>query len=267
MSALARPALRLFDGFGHTTPQLKPWVLQLQNFLRAKGFPALPATGEFSMPTQQAVQQYQKNIGLTPTGIVDAKTWGYLYGEIKVVLPAAPARMVFATTYPSGDVTLAKHLEAFRQFEPLVRQAAAQYSVPAAVLAGMGSRESAWGLALTPPGPGGTGDGGHGRGLLQVDDRWHPQFIATGKWGDAKENIFYGAALLRSFMDYFVKNGGWGPSQKLILGAAAAYNCGPRRVLEASVAGQDLDTFTTGRNYGVDTLNRAGWFQQKVANL
>jgi hypothetical protein len=49
----------------------------------------------------------------------------------------------------------------------------------------------------------------------------------------------------------------------LWLAALAAYNCGSGNVMKAIERRLDLDFFTTGRDYGKDTLNRAGWFRLK----
>src|SRR5215472_16710163 len=61
-------------------------------------------------------------------------------------------------------------------------------------------RESLCGDALFPKGsPQGVGDGGHGRGLMQIDDRAHISFCEDiSLWGDAYQNILYGATLLRT---------------------------------------------------------------------
>jgi hypothetical protein len=59
--------------------------------------------------------------------------------------------------------------------------AAALYRLDPLVLAAIVERESRGGEALSPPGPAGVGDGGHGRGLMQIDDRWHGLFVSTGR--------------------------------------------------------------------------------------
>jgi hypothetical protein len=105
-------------------------------------------------------------------------------------------------------------------------------------------RESKGGDALSPPSSGGVGDGGHGRGLMQIDDRYH-QFARTGAWADAAANILYGAALLRSL---------YGQTSGDVQRAVAAYNA------KAALTAQVPDSVTTGRNYATDVLARAsGW--------
>jgi soluble lytic murein transglycosylase-like protein len=110
-------------------------------------------------------------------------------------------------------------------------------------------RESLCGDALTPKGsPQGVGDGGHGRGLMQIDDRYHRSFCEDiTLWGDAYQNILYGTTLLRTYVRKL------GDDSRGI----AAYNAGPKRVLASkfTTIGQ-LDTLTTGGDYVSDVLQR-----------
>lgn len=100
--------------------------------------------------------------------------------------------------------------------------AAALYHVDPVVLAAILERESRGGDALTPQGPRGTGDGGHGRGLMQIDDRWHGPFIATGLWREPPFALLYAARLLREALDALGSDD-YGP-------AIGAYNAGTARV-------------------------------------
>lgn len=147
-------------------------------------------------------------------------------------------------------------------YQPYIEQAAARYSwLKPSVIAGIGSRESGWGRLLSPPGPGGTGDGGHGRGLMQIDDRFHQTFISTGQWRNPKSNIDYGIdqVLSRSYA-YLDQNTNL-QGTDLLRGAIAAYNAGLGNVTKALSQGRDVDYYTTGQDYSWDVLNRAGWFQ------
>ncbi len=118
-------------------------------------------------------------------------------------------------------------------------------------LAAICDRESRGGEALRPQGPGGTGDGGHGRGLMQIDDRWHKDFICSGLWSKPEFNIFYAAGLLLQNWNIFEDR----PA------AIAAYNCGPGNVRKALKAGLDVDAYTTGKNYSKDVLSRGDRFR------
>jgi soluble lytic murein transglycosylase-like protein len=81
--------------------------------------------------------------------------------------------------------------------------AAALYRLDPLALAAIVERESRGGEALSPPGPAGVGDGGHGRGLMQIDDRWHGLFVSTGLWTEPAFALLYGARLLRQGLDAF----------------------------------------------------------------
>ncbi|RKG68658.1 hypothetical protein D7V80_11710 [Corallococcus sp. CA054B] len=138
------------------------------------------------------------------------------------------------------------------------------------LLAAICDRESRGGLALKPPGPGGTGDFGHGRGLMQVDDRYHAGFVGAtdsadrALWCLPAFNILYGAQLLRSYLG----------TLKDVHLALAAYNAGVgkvRRAADAITVGGDTaklmaqrrsaaDSLTSGGDYGRDVLRRrAQW--------
>jgi len=138
-----------------------------------------------------------------------------------------------------------------------IQQAADKYGFEPALIAAIMERESQGGEALTPPTRLGTGDGGHGRGLLQIDDRAHPAFCSNIElWGDALQYVMFGAMVL----DWGRKTTGGH-----IEGAVACYNTGwarekngviiPHlRELYASVKPrlptiEELDRYTTGHDY------------------
>lgn len=142
------------------------------------------------------------------------------------------------------------------------------------VFAAMG-RESGFGKYLTPSGPAGTGDQGHGRGLMQIDDRRHPGDLldqdgnANADW--VKLTRGDGVPLWQ-LPGENISRGVWQLSLALkLLGnlpaAICAYNAGvprAREVLDAvagSVVSTDalvhaLDQWTTGRDYVADVLAR-----------
>jgi len=94
---------------------------------------------------------------------------------------------------------------------------------------------------------------------LQIDFDAH-EFARIGNWRDAEENILYGASVIsenRSFIQRKTNLDGIA----LLRAALAAYNAGPRNALTAIQNGDDIDFFTTGRDYSRDVVNRAGWFQ------
>jgi soluble lytic murein transglycosylase-like protein len=145
------------------------------------------------------------------------------------------------------------------------KAAAACFDIDVAIFAAIIDRESLGGDALQPKGPGGVGDKGNGRGLGQIDARYHGSFIqACGPdgialWRDPTFNLMYAAKLLR--MNLGVSGGSY-PA------AIAAYNASLQsvlRVLRSTPPGADktkaLDELTTGKNYVSDVLARAERFR------
>jgi len=189
----------------------------------------------------------------------------------------------FPTNYAAGDSSMNRQLEETARYKAYVEDAAKRCKIQASVIAGIGSRESHWGLMLKPPGPEGTGDfierrfltrhregplppdgGGFGRGLMQIDYDYH-EFARTGNWKDPKENIFYAAKILHDLRRYFERKASL-RGFDLLRAAIASYNTGPRRVLIAIRKSLDFDFYTTGGDYSTDVLSRAGFFQLKGWN-
>jgi hypothetical protein len=249
-----RPNLRLFDGSPNTSPHLTSAVMELQFLLQRRGYRMQP-DGVYGTYTENVVRQFQQSRGLPASGIVDSFTWAAL---TKNLTPSFDYSL--PTTFAANDRFMLQELAEYRKYKALVQYCAQYYGLPVAILAGIGSQESRWGLALTPPGPTGTGDHGHGRGLFQVDDRWHPKHIESGDWQIPNKHIPYAAALLKQNLDGFGK----ATQQEgltLLRGAVAAYNKGLKTVVDNWNAGRDLDT-AAHKNipYANLVFNRAGWF-------
>jgi soluble lytic murein transglycosylase-like protein len=154
-----------------------------------------------------------------------------------------------------------------QRWEHVVRPLCSIYGLdPLLVLAVM-DRESMGGWALTPKDARGTGDGGHGKGLMQIDDRAHPFTSCeddTGRllWQQAPFNVHYACMLLARLLLHF--KGAEAP-------ALAAYNAGQGRVSRAlaalppgSTPEQVLaacDAVTTGGDYASDVLARREAFR------
>ncbi|TCS72147.1 transglycosylase-like protein with SLT domain [Sulfuritortus calidifontis] len=268
---MPHPTLRLFDGYPHTRPDLKSEVRELQTLLKQNGY-AMKPDGLFGRGTEAAVMQFQSEHGLLDDGIAGPLTWARLLGE------AAPAASDLpGTTYAANNPSLLAHLNEATKYRSSIETSARQYELPIALVGGLGSRESGWGLALKPAGPAGTGDfikrraptayrsgplppdgGGFGRGLMQIDFDAHA-FARTGNWQDPTANIAYGCQVLaqnRSYLARKLQLAG----QTLLQAALAAYNCGASNVAKAVQNRLDIDYYTAGRNYGRDTLDRAGFF-------
>jgi len=201
------PLLRLHDGFEHTSPDLNSEVKRLQTALNQQGF-SLIADGRFDRETETAVRRFQRQRGLQGDGVVGPATWAALTVE-----PLPQGDQGFVTTYAKTDAALARQLEEIKKYQAVIAKAASKYAVSPALIAGIGSRESHWGLALNPLGPDGTGDRvaraaptrfrtgvlppdncGFGRGLMQIDFDAH-DFARTGNWRDPESNICYGVGV------------------------------------------------------------------------
>jgi peptidoglycan hydrolase-like protein with peptidoglycan-binding domain len=108
------------------------------------------------------------------------------------------------------------------------------------------------------------GDGGHGRGLFQIDDRSHGVFLrkqkAAGPGGrpPVPAAAEYAAGLVRFNFDFGVRNRV--PEPLRLKFALSAYNAGAGGALEGFRAG-DSDRRTTGGDYGKAVLGRFAIYQ------
>ena len=99
------------------------------------------------------------------------------------------------------------------------------------LMAAICDRESKGGLALDPVGAAGVGDGGHGKGLFQIDDRSHLQFTSarfddlSPFWAQPTLNAAYAGRL---FSVNLTHCGGD------TLTAIAAYNCGLSKAIKTA---------------------------------
>ena len=125
-------------------------------------------------------------------------------------------------------------------WKKLINNAAVRHEIDPALIAAIISRESRGKNII--------GDYGHGRGLMQIDDRWHREFLDSNYDGlEPGANIDYGTKLLRANLDRFDGD---------VRAAIAAYNAGVGAVHRALGQGKDVDRVTTGGNYSSDILAR-----------
>lgn len=135
------------------------------------------------------------------------------------------------------------------------------FQVPVPLMAAIIDRESLGGDALKPRGPSGYGDGGHGHGLGQIDDRSHIRFIdarfwdGVRLWQEPAFNILYAARLMRANL---VASRGDFPL------AIAAYNCGLTRARSALESKRDLITSETARIAALDAVTAGGSYVSDV---
>jgi peptidoglycan hydrolase-like protein with peptidoglycan-binding domain len=116
------------------------------------------------------------------------------------------------------------------------------------------------------------GDAGHGRGWLQIDDRWHAEWLAaqrgcpSGKWTPVFASAlpagrvpgFTAAtrralALLASNAAHARQSGV--PARDVLRVAVAGYNAGPGNAVAAYRSG-DVDSRTANGDYSADVLRR-----------
>jgi hypothetical protein len=100
------------------------------------------------------------------------------------------------------------------------------------------------------------GDGGHGRGPMQLDDRSHK---IPADWQEHPVGIIdQCCALLATYITWARQQGI--PADDVEQVAVAAYNAGPANA-KAGWRNGNVDRFTTGKNYSTDVLVRRKVFR------
>ncbi|PKD43750.1 transglycosylase SLT domain-containing protein [Rhodohalobacter barkolensis] len=128
---------------------------------------------------------------------------------------------------------------------PTFRQAAIRHRVPVTLLLAIASRESGMGTDPFLLANNWTGRDGHGKGIMQVDDRYHSIMQHT-PGDDHITNIEFAAKFLAELMNRFDKK----------VHSVAAFNAGASGVQRAIQQGINPDSVTTGGNYAQDVFNR-----------
>jgi hypothetical protein len=177
------------------------------------------------------------------------------------------------------EVALLKHILA--TYRAILIEAAELYQHREEIMAGILMRETQGGKSPllkdifgTPDNPADdVGDGGHGHGLFQIDDRSFPEFCAGEKWKDPRENALFAAeqlALKRQTLQRLAPKKGL-EIPDLERAAVAAYNGGEGNVLKALVqmkvdplaCGPDfIDHYTAGRDYSREVLRYARIYRE-----
>ena len=135
-----------------------------------------------------------------------------------------------------------------RPRKPRFESAATTFDLPAALLAGIASRESRGGAVLDAQG---FGDNGNAFGIMQVDKRFH-DLQGTDDPG-SQEHVDQATQILSDFFKKVqTKHPDW-PTERQLQGAVAAYNSGVGNV--QTLAG--MDKGTTGNDYSNDVWARA----------
>lgn len=136
------------------------------------------------------------------------------------------------------------------RYKERYEEAARRYNLPPALLAAIASRESRGGAALDRNGE---GDGGHGFGLMQVDNR-NPFRVVREGGAYGQPHINQAAGILRSKLDAVKRDfPNLSESQQLFT-AVSRYNGGAGRAYPNS------DRGTTGGDYANDVIARAQYY-------
>ena len=151
------------------------------------------------------------------------------------------------------------------------QKAAKDYEFAPALVLGIASRETNMRSIV--------GDGGHGYGIMQIDDRSYPDWCHSGGWKDVNACIQKGALVLDGKREQI--RSGEGKSLKIggatFRGASnlsdgdlsrvsyAAYNCGLWAFYYFSKEG-DPDVKSTGHDYSADVLKRTEIFASLLSS-
>jgi hypothetical protein len=136
---------------------------------------------------------------------------------------------------------LAQYQRAYTQW-PFIDIIERQYALPSKMLSAVGSRET----NLTNE----VGDGGHGHGVWQLDNRSH--VILPGFDQDVKAQCVVAASMLKGLLNQFGGND---------RAALAAYNAGANTVSYNLTHGLNVDIGTAGNDYSADTAARMTYLQ------
>ena len=140
----------------------------------------------------------------------------------------------------------------------LMGKAESRHNLPAGLLLAVASRETDMEDIV--------GDKGHGRGLFQIDDRFHADWLAAhgapgpGMTPRLQDAADFAASMLASNLAFAEQHGV--PAADRLRFACSAYNAGPGGALEGQRGG-DCDRKTTGGDYGRDVLDRLSAIQAR----
>lgn len=164
--------------------------------------------------------------------------------------------MAFLSPFTGGVYSepeqISTQLNNSNDFVAIAQQIATKHPeiTPERILA-IGDRESHLGALLDSDG---LGDNGNGCGWLQIDKRYHPNFVEGVDCAtDHYEIAEY--AIEEVYLSYLKQLDGNHDH------ALAAYNAGVSSVKKAVASGLPADSVTTGKNYGADVKNRMAKFK------
>jgi hypothetical protein len=115
--------------------------------------------------------------------------------------------------------------------------------------------------------PGETEKQYHGYGYTQIDIGSYPDFVKSGDWKDPFKTYMKSIAVLEEKRQYIEKIMPRLEGEELLKAIVAAYNCGQGNVVKALLAGNDVDSRTTGRDYSSEVFLRRNYYNQIVAEI
>lgn len=168
----------------------------------------------------------------------------------------------FEPDWHESDLRLHYQLAQSHGWLPHFKEGAQQFGFKTEELLAIGSRETGFLWKRHPDGAI-LGDGGHGHGIMQIDDRSHRDFTSSPDWKIPRANILKGAEILAQGKRSLTSDAGDETvSDELVY---AAYNAGVAGALKGLRETGDPSRFTTGHDYGKDVLARAAVFAKLLA--
>jgi soluble lytic murein transglycosylase-like protein len=162
----------------------------------------------------------------------------------------------------ASQLDAAAHANAMSLYKRPIMAVAQSTGVDPALIAGILSRESGAGLLLDANG---LGDGGHGYGLMQIDDGSYKSWLGTHDWRNPLVNIRKGVSVLldkRAELIDLARASGVHPSVgDLLTWTVSAYNAGADGAFDGVLDHDRSDAFTTGGNYAADVLARTAYYR------
>ncbi|XP_059576969.1 lysozyme g [Alligator mississippiensis] len=190
--------------------------------------------------------------------LIDTSNQSGCYGDINRVdttgassQTARPEGLSYAGVRASETIA-AKDLIRMNNYKGLIQRAGSNQCVDPAVIAGIISRESHAGAALTADG---WGDGGNAFGLMQVDKRYHK---LVGKW-NSEAHLIQGTQILVGMIKAIQRKFPRWTKEQQLKGGISAYNAGPGNVRTY----EKMDIGTTHNDYANDVVARAKFYQKK----